>query len=239
MPEISTICITFAIFSVLYALVFMLTDVRKGKNIARCSEPIYLLLDLINSCASVIVDGGGRYTEAVKISKQVSELGLPLRNMARFAASEFGGRKNLRKTLKEHAEQVEATFIEAADGLVRDRDRAVNKLAKLAAASANGIAEGRFLEVLPDTDLVQESALEPDRLDGRRLATACIWSLIAVMATGIVLSPFGISSALVIPLMLVGFIVTVYVILAFRHGLAEATRLTRNIGSFFTPGPSA
>ncbi|WP_413754720.1 hypothetical protein [Streptomyces sp. MMBL 11-3] len=239
MPDFPTMVIIFVIFSAFYTLFFVVMEVRKGENVARCSEPIYLLLDLVNSCASVVADGDGRYTEAVKISKQVSELGLPLRNMARFAAAEFGGRKNLSRVLKEHAEQVEATFIEAADGLVRDRDRAVNRLAGLAAISANRIAEGRFLQVLPDADLVQESVLEPDRLDGRRLATACIWSLIAVMATGIILSPFGMSSALVIPLMLVGFIVTVYLILAFRYGLAEATRLTRNIGSFFTPGPPA
>ncbi|MFE2970449.1 hypothetical protein ACFXKC_43770 [Streptomyces sp. NPDC059340] len=42
---------------------------------------------------------------------------------------------------------------------------------------------------------------------------------------------------LLVPLALVAFIVVVYALLAFRYGLSEATRLTRNIGGFFSASP--
>ena len=39
------------------------------------------------------------------------------------------------------------------------------------------------------------------------------------------------------PLAMVTFLVMVYALLAFRHGLSEATRLTRSIGGFFSVNP--
>ena len=82
-----------------------------------------------------------------------------------------------------------------------------------------------------------DTPLEPDQLDGRRLGTACLWAASIVTSSFLVLSPLGAPVELLVPLAMVAFIVVVYAILASRHGLSEATRLTRSIGGFFSASP--
>ncbi|WP_159045134.1 hypothetical protein [Streptomyces sp. NRRL F-5122] len=223
--------------TVIVVCVFWLQSARKGENIARCSRPLYRLLDLL--CASAIVAGAntGRYTEAVRLSKKVSELRLPLRNFARDAASEFRSRQVLREELIEHLDRVDTTFAEAADQLVADREAAARRLAALASTAANSIAAGKFASVLPEGDLAAKAVLEPDRLDGRRLGRACLWAVLAVIVSSALLSPLGAPVELLLPLATLAFIVLVYVLLAFWYGLGEATRLTKSIASFFSSTP--
>ncbi|MFE4336576.1 hypothetical protein ACFRQM_46740 [Streptomyces sp. NPDC056831] len=72
--------------------------------------------------------------------------------------------------------------------------------------------------------------LEPDRLDGRRLTTACLWAAGIITASFLALPLRG-------PAGLVGFLVLVHALLAFRYGLSEATRLKRSIGGFVSASP--
>ncbi|MEU6688295.1 hypothetical protein [Streptomyces sp. NPDC046832] len=207
-----------------------------GETIARCSKPLHPLLDLL-TFSTTVARPGTRYTEAIKLSQRVSHLGLPFRTFARHAAADFGGRRALRGVLTTHLNRVDAAFTEAADRLAGDREASAKKLAELAALAANNIAVGRFTAVLPAEALPEEAPLEPDRLDGRRLATACLWAAGIVTASFLALSPLGAPVELLLPLGAVGFLVLVYALLAFRHGLSEATRLTRSIGGFISASP--
>ncbi len=208
----------------------------QGETIPRCSRPIYPLLNLLTASASV-AHPTSRYTEAIKLSQQISRLGLPLRTFAGNAAADFGNRRALRSELTTHLNRVDAAFIEAADRLAGDRAAAARRLAELAALATNNIAAGRFTAVLPTEALAEEALLEPDRLDGRRLATACLWAAVIVAACFLALSPLGAPVELLVPLAVVAFLVLVYTLLAFRYGLSEASRLTRSIGGFFSASP--
>lgn len=175
-------------------------------------------------------------------SHQAQPEGLPLGSAAtdvRFynAASDFGKRRALRRELRTHLNRVDAAFIQAADQLAGDRTAAALRLAELAALTTNNIAAGRFTAVLPAEALPEEDSVEPDRLDGRRLATACLCAAVIVILAFFALSPLGAPVELLVPLAVVAFLVLVYTLLAFRFGLSEATRLTRSIGGFFSASP--
>ncbi|MEU0032335.1 hypothetical protein [Streptomyces sp. NPDC006335] len=228
-----------AIFSiiVLTGLVIMwVVAAAQGVTIVRCSRPLYPLLDLLVSSAEV-VRPATRYTQAIELSQKVSRLGLPLRNLARNAAADFGNRRALRSDLIKHLGRVDAVFIDMANGLAGEREAAAHRLGELAAQACNNIAAGRFTAILPADVLPEEVPLEPDQLDGRRLGTACLWAAAIVTSSFLILSPLGAPVELLVPLAMVAFIVMVYAILAFRHGLSEATRLTRSIGGFFSASP--
>jgi hypothetical protein len=92
----------------------------------------------------------------------------------------------------------------------------------------------RVTAVLPAEELLEEVSLGPDRLDGRRLATVCLWAAAVVILAFLALSPLGVPVELLVPLAVVAFLILVYTLLAFRFGLSEATRLTRSIGGFFS-----
>ncbi|CAM5670320.1 hypothetical protein [Streptomyces viridochromogenes] len=137
-----------------------------------------------------------------------------------------------------HLNEVNAAFVDVAHQLAGDRGASARRLGSYAAQAANSIASGRFTTVLPETVLSRHEVLvEPDRLDGRRLAVSCGWAAVLVTGTIILLSPLGVAAELVVPVALVAFIALVYVLLAVRFGLSEATRLTRSIGGFFSAGP--
>ncbi|MFE7216813.1 hypothetical protein ACFY0A_45065 [Streptomyces sp. NPDC001698] len=114
-----------------------------------------------------------------------------MQTFAGNAAADFGNRRELRSTLATHLNRVDAAFIQAADRLASDRAAAARQLAELAALAANNIAAGRFTAVLPAEALAEEAPLEPDRLDGHRLATACLWAAAIVTASFVALSPLG------------------------------------------------
>lgn len=208
----------------------------EGWSIPRCSRPIYPLLSLLAASATV-ARPATRYTEAIKLSQRVSLLGLPLRTFAGNAASDFGKRRALRRELRTHLNRVDAAFIQAADQLAGDRTAAALRLAELAALTTNNIAAGRFTAVLPAEALPEVDSVEPDRLDGRRLATACLCAAAIVILAFFALSPLGAPVELLVPLAMVAFVILVYTLLAFRFGLSEATRLTRSIGGFFSASP--
>lgn len=110
----------------------------------------------------------------------------------------------------------------------------------LNACPANSVAAGRFTTVLPHDLLVAHDVpLEPDQLDGRRLAASCLWAAGIVISSIVGLSPLGVPAELVVPVALVALLIAVYTLFAFRFGLSEATRLTRSIGGFFSAGPPA
>ncbi|MGW1719852.1 hypothetical protein [Streptomyces sp. NPDC002156] len=207
-----------------------------GETIPRCSKPIYPLLKLLTASATVARQNA-RYTEAIKLSQQVSNLGLLLRMLARHVAEDFGQRRALRRALTTHLSRVDAAFIEAADKLAADRTASAKQLAALAALAANNIAAGHFTAILPAEALAEQTTLEPDRLDGRRLATACLSAVAIVIVLFAVLSPLGAPVEFLVPLAVAAFFVLVYTLLAFRYGLSEATRLTRSIGGFFSANP--
>ncbi|MFI6469791.1 hypothetical protein ACIBL5_05935 [Streptomyces sp. NPDC050516] len=183
---------------------------------------------------------GNRYTHAVKLNKKVARLSQPLWQLARDATSEFQSSRTVRRELREHVRRVTLAFTQAADGLMRDREVAARKLGSLAATAASNIAVDRFPEILPESLLPStdpgESPLEPDRLDGRRLANACGWSLISDTTFSLFLAWLGGPAEVLVSLAVLGFPVAVYVILAAKYGLSEATRLTRSISSFFSSG---
>lgn len=216
--------------------VFWVQGAAQGQSVARCSKPLYPLLDLLCGAARV-TRPGARHADAIELSQQVSRLGLPLRAVASQAAKDFGNRRRLRSTLSMHLNRVDAAFIETADRLAADREIAARKLADLAVLAATNIADGRFTTVLPDECLEEEVPLEPDRLDGRRLGAACMSAAVSVTVSFYVLSPLGAPAELLIPLAVVAFPVLVYTLLAFRFGLSEATRLTRSLGGFFSASP--
>ncbi|WP_307538406.1 hypothetical protein [Streptomyces sp. V3I8] len=212
------------------------TSASEGWSIPRCSRPIYPLLSLLAASATV-ARPATRYTEAIKLSQRVSLLGLPLRTFAGNAASDFGKRRALRRDLRTHLNRVDAAFIQAADQLAGNRAAAALRLAELSALTANNIAAGRFTAVLPTEALPEVDSIEPDRLDGRRLATACLCAAVIVILVFSALSPLGVPVELLVPLAMVMFLILVYTLLAFRFGLSEATRLTRSIGGFFSASP--
>lgn len=211
-------------------------DAMRGETISRCSKPLYLLLDLLASAAAV-ARPGTPYVDAIKLSRKVSGLGLPLRTFARHAAADFGDRRALRTELRRHVDRVNVTFAEAANQLASTPESSARRLSELAAHSANSIAAGRFVALLPEEMIAQDTPLEPDRLDGRRLGSAVLLAVVVVTAFFIVLSPLGAPVEIVVTLALVAFPATVFTLLAFRYGLSEATRLTRSIGSFFSASP--
>ncbi|MFD9353593.1 hypothetical protein [Streptomyces sp. NPDC060031] len=208
----------------------------RGENILRLYQPLYPLLDLLTASADLTTMDGIRYTNAVKLSAKAAELGLPLRTVARDAASDFGARGALREELLTHADLVETAIMQAADGLVADRTGSARKLGTLAGAIAANVAAGQFTKMLPHADLPEEAVIEPDRLDGRRLAKACLWSTISVTAFALLLARLGAPAELLMPLAVVAFIVMAYVLLGLWYGLGEATRLTRSLMSFFSAG---
>ncbi|MGW2088958.1 hypothetical protein [Streptomyces sp. NPDC001880] len=216
---------------------FWIISVWRGENIPRLYKPLYLLLALLTASADLIAVDGGRYTKATRLSAKAAELGLPLRTVARNAASDFGNRGVLRKELLSHAELVETAVMQAADGLVQDRAASARKLGTLAGLIAGSIAADRFTQMLPPAELPEEAVIEPDRLDGRRLAKACLWSAITVTASALLLAGLGTPAELLVPLAVVAFGVTAYVLLGLWYGLGEATRLTRSLMSFFSAGP--
>ncbi|MCX4233515.1 hypothetical protein [Streptomyces ortus] len=231
--------IQLASFNTLLAFVIvivLLNSAAEGWSIPRCSRPIYPLLSLL-AVSATVARPATKYTEAIKLSQKVSHLGLPLRTFAGHAASDFGNRRALRRELATHLNRVDAAFIKAADQLAGDRTLAARRLAELAAGAANSIAAGRFTAVLPAEALPEEISLEPDRLDGRRLAKACLWSAGTVILVCVALSPLGTPVELLVPLAVVAFPILVYTLLASRFGLSEATRLTRSIGGFFSTSP--
>ncbi|MGQ4482664.1 hypothetical protein [Streptomyces sp. SAS_276] len=226
-------------FNILLAIsiaIVWINSAAGGWSIPRCSRPIYPLLSLL-TVSAIVARPATKYTEAIKLSQQVSRLGLLLRTLAGNAASDFGSRRAFRRELTTHLNRVDAAFIEAADQLAADRTTAARRLAELGALASNNIANGRFTAVLPAEALADEVSLEPDRLDGRRLATACLFAAVIVIFTFVVLSPLGAPVELLVPLAVVAFPVLVYTLIAFRYGLSEATRLTRSIGGFFSAGP--
>ncbi|MFE8987998.1 hypothetical protein ACFYMI_09185 [Streptomyces collinus] len=223
------------LMAIVIAMVWF-SNASEGWSIPRCSRPIYPLLSLLAASATV-ARPATRYTEAIKLSQRVSLLGLPLRTFANNAASDFGKRRALRRELRTHLNRVDAAFIEAADQLAGDRRAAALRLAELAALTTNNIAAGRFTAVLPAETLPEVDSVEPDRLDGRRLATACLWAAVIVILAFFALSPLGAPVELLVPLAIVAFLILVYTLLAFRFGLSEATRLTRSIGGFFSASP--
>ncbi|NGO45371.1 hypothetical protein [Streptomyces ureilyticus] len=77
------------------------------------------------------------------------------------------------------------------------------------------IAAGRFTAVLPAEALPEEASLEPDRLDGRRLATACLWAAVIVILAFLGLSPLGAPIELLVPLAVVAFLILVYTLSPF------------------------
>lgn len=211
-------------------------EAMRGETISRCSKPLYLLLDLLVSGAAV-ARPGTQYVEAIKLSRKVSGLGLPLRKFARHAAADFGDRRALRTELIKHLNRVNVTFAEAANQLASAPESSARRLSELAARAANSIAAGRFAALLPEEMIAQDAQLEPDRLDGRRLGSAVLLAVVVVTAFFIVLSSLGAPVELVVTLALVAFPATVFTLLAFRYGLSEATRLTRSIGGFFSASP--
>ncbi|MFJ2008001.1 hypothetical protein [Streptomyces chartreusis] len=221
---------------VIIIVVVCLNNASEGWSIPRCSRPLYPLLRLLAASATV-ARPATRYTEAIKLSRKVSHLGLPLRAVASNAATDYGKRRALRLELRTHLNRVDAAFIQAADQLAGDRTAAALRLAKLAALATDNIAAGHFKAVLPAEVLPEEDTLEPDRLDGRRLATACLSAAVIVGIAFVALSPLGAPVELLLPLALVAFLILVYTLLAFFFGLSEATRLTRSIGGFFSAGP--
>lgn len=215
---------------------FWVYEAADGQTVARCSKPLYPLLDLLRISATV-ARPESRHADAIKLSRKVSRLGVHFRAVASDAAKDFGNRRALRSALAAHLNRVDAAFIETADRLAADRVTAARNLAELAALAANNIADGRFTTVLPDEYLDEKAPMEPDRLDGRRLGAACLSAAVGVTVSFYLLSPLGASVELLIPLALVAFPVLVYALLAFRYGLSEATRLTRSIGGFFSSSP--
>lgn len=181
------------------------------------------------------------YTDVGKLRKKVRKVALPLREVASDAASAFGAGRAIRKELISHVRLVEMAITQAADELMPDREGAARKLGLLSATAASSIAADRFQEVLPEALLPSadpgEGSMAPDRLDGLRLAKACLWSVLCVTLFSLLLAWLGAPAELMVPLAVLAFPVTVYVLLAARHGLNEATRLTRSISAFFSSGP--
>ncbi|MER6257135.1 hypothetical protein ABT224_37990 [Streptomyces sp. NPDC001584] len=219
------------------ALRIYVSEVRHGEHIDRCCEPLYPAMALLSASADLVALADSRYTDAVKLRETAAELGLPLRRTATYAASEFGNRKDLRAGLREHAERVETAIAQAADALLVDRDGAAKKLGGLAAAIANNVAADQFMHILPASELPADAVIEPDRLDGRRLAKACLWSAIAVSAVSVLLGRFGISATILIPTAFLAWPIGAHLLLCRGYGLSEATRLTRSIRSFLPSGP--
>ncbi|MFD7799967.1 hypothetical protein, partial [Streptomyces anulatus] len=79
--------------------------------------------------------------------------------------------------------------------------------------------------------------IHPDGRPAPRLAKACLWSAITVTAFALLLAGLGAPAELLVPLAVVAFVVTAYVLLGLWYGLGEATRLTRSLMSFFSAGP--
>ena len=161
----------------------------QGMTIVRCAQPLYPLLKLLTDSAAV-ARAGSTHTQAVKLSRQVSNLGMRLRGLARNAAADFGNRRALRNELTKHLTRVDAAFVEAANGLACDRAASARRLGELTAQAANNIAVGRFTAVLPVDIVAGDVPLEPDQLDGRRLGTACLWAAAIVTASFLALSPW-------------------------------------------------
>ncbi|MGQ4344019.1 hypothetical protein [Streptomyces sp. SAS_275] len=214
-----------------------LWDAVFGRTTDRCARLLLPLLDIL-VCSAAAASTAAPYAGAVRLSRKVTRLGLPLRTLARVASAEFGNRRALRVELTEHLKRVDAAFMDVANQLAGDREASARTLADYAARAANNVAAGRFTAVLSDDVLAEHDVpLEPDRLDGRRLAASCLWAAGIVIGCIVLLSPLGVAAELVAPVALVAFIVAVYALLAFRFGLSEATRLTRSIGGFFSAGP--
>lgn len=231
---------TNAFFLIGMVLLFLalswVAEAIRGETIARCSKPLYPLLSMVVSSAAV-AGPGTPYLESIKLSQEVSRIAVPLQALARDAAADFGNRRALRSELIKHLNRANATFAKTANQLTIDRESAAKRLCELAACTANSIAAGRFAAVMPETMLAQDASIEPDRLDGRRLGVAVLGASAVVTAFCLALVPLGASVGTLLLVAPVVFPVTVYTLLAFFHGLSEATRLTRSIGGFFPASP--
>lgn len=227
----------FVVLMAITCCMMIITGSRRGWFIASQYQPIYPLLDLLAASAGIATSDTASHADAVKLSKKAAALPGPLHDVARYIASEYGDRKRVRTELWDHAARVAAQFTDAAEGLVNDRSSAAKRLGLLSAAVAGNIAAERFAQMLPEAELPKEAPLEPDRLDGRRLARACLISALAVAACCAVLAALNTPVELLLPLALVAFLVIAYLFLASKYGLSEANRLTRAMVPFFSTSP--
>jgi hypothetical protein len=226
--------------AVLWALmwcVMIITGAQRGSYVASRYQPIYPLLDLLAISAVIATSDTPSHADAVKLNKKAAALPGPLHDVARHIASAYGDRKRVRAELWDHAARVAAEFTGAAEGLVADRSSAARRLGILSAAVAGNIAAERFTQLLSQAELREETPLEPDRLDGRRLARACLFSALAVAGCCSLLAALNAPVELLLPLALIAFLAIAYLSLASKYGLSEANRLTRAMGLFFSTSP--
>ncbi|MGW2540429.1 hypothetical protein ACWC5I_06020 [Kitasatospora sp. NPDC001574] len=210
----------------------VVTSVRDGQNINPIYRPLYQAFDLLRAAADLAgSDPAGRYSDAVALSRKAVELRQPLRVAINHTTVMFGTGKELKATTNRHIERVEAALGLAADDLLVDRRAAARKLGTLAATISNNLAHDRFTDLLPEATLPPAAALEPDRLDGRRLMKACRLAGILVFALAAALGRSGVEAVILVPAAIAIWPVFSFLLLGHRHGLAEATRLIRSIRS--------
>ncbi|MFF8775265.1 hypothetical protein [Kitasatospora sp. NPDC015120] len=101
----------------------------------------------------------------------------------------------------------------------------------MAATITNNLARDRFTDLLPEDTLPPAAALEPDRLDGKRLMKASRLAGILAFALAAALGQSGVEAVILVPAALTVWPVFSFLLLCHRHGLAEATRLIRSIRS--------
>ncbi|MER6366698.1 hypothetical protein [Kitasatospora sp. NPDC001527] len=217
----------------------VVTSIREGQNINPTYRPFYQAFDLLRAAADLAgSDPAGRYSETVALSRKAVELRQPLRVAINHTTATFGTGKELKATTNRHIERVEAALGLAADDLLVDRRAAARKLGVLAASISNNLAHDRFTGLLPEAALPAAAALDPDRLDGRRLMKACRLAGIFVFVLAVALGRFGVEAVILVPAALAVWLVVSFLLLCHRHGLAEATRLIRSIRSLLPVSPA-
>ncbi|MEV0537992.1 hypothetical protein [Kitasatospora sp. NPDC050463] len=214
----------------------VVTSICGGECVNPTYQPLYPAFGLLRAAADLAgSDPAGRYTHTVELSRKAAELRQPLRVAINHTTATFGTGKERKATTNRHIERVQGTLGLAADDLLVNRREAAQKLGVLAATITNNLAHDRFTDLLPEASLPPMAALEPDRLDGRRLMKACRLAGILVFALAAALGQSGVDATILVPAGLAVWPVVSFLLLCHRHGLAEATRLIRSIRSLL-PG---
>lgn len=225
--DLGTPSVFFALLGTVLAGIWI-TAVWNGEFIAKCSEPLYLLLDLLTMAAAVFATEGTDYTDAAKLaSKTTSELRRKFWELPGHLAKEFGYAGDIREQMGDHTKRVLEALESDAVGLAANRREAARMLGLHFAEVVDNLAAGRFTHLL-SAAVLPSSEPDSDRTAERYLVWACAKSgllAIALVSAG-VWSGLGAGVlAVAVPV----FILTAYLMLLHRHGLVEASRLIREV----------
>ncbi|WP_224275071.1 hypothetical protein [Streptomyces sp. LS1784] len=219
--------------------VMWLLSARAGDCTAPCYGLVQPLLVLLAASAAVATEEQRRYTEAAALADKTTDLRPLFHELGTTVSIAYGSAAGLRDEVKAHAERVMQALEETAADLATDHKTAARRLGSDIAEILGNLTSGRFTTLLGEERLPEVASVDPDRMAGRYLARACVKSALLVITLGYLAESLGAPILGVVGGTISGFFLVAYLLLARKHGLAEASRLIRIIKEPMGGAPSA